>query len=59
MCSVLQGAFSQLLEANKWMDGTTKAAARMKLDAMGRKIGAPIKWKSECHAMPVPLQWFN
>jgi len=42
----IKGAFSNLLEANKWMDGSTKRAARMKLDAMGRKIGAPIKWES-------------
>jgi len=42
----VKGAFSKLLEVNKWMDSTTKAAARMKLGAMGRKIGAPLKWKS-------------
>ena len=47
MIDYIKKAFGELLEQNKWMDQTTKKKAALKLDAMDRKIGAPLMWESE------------
>ncbi len=41
----IEGAFGRSLDSLSWMDGETKAQARLKMDKVGNQIGYPNQWR--------------
>ncbi len=50
----LRIAFGQRIDALKWMGDSTKAAAKVKLAAIGVKVGYPDKWEDYSGAVVDP-----